>query len=742
MKRILSIAKRELRSFFVSPMAYAILVAWLLWCGANFGMLAEYYSASPSVGGSDTPLSSFFGGTIFFFVPLLVFVPVLTMRLIAAERTSGSLEALMTSPVRESELVLGKYLAAMVFFATLWVPTLLYVWITSRFGDVDLGTVGASYAGVMGIGAFYVAVGLLMSAVAPNQVVAATLTFLVLGLLFAGGVMQYISEGTTKDVLSHLSIWTHMQDYSKGIVDSRTLVFDASVTALALFGATRALEWRRISGGPRGRGEALDAAATARSRGRFHSLIGLILSVWIVLMVNFLAFRHYERWDWTTESRYTLSDRTLQVVHGLDRDVEIVLLLSDGEEQFDDVRELLQRYASESTRLRVREVDPDRDPSETRRLAQRYDIRLQADGEGTTLAEVAALVISGERRWKVTRDDLIRVGMGESGDAQVDIQAERAVTGAIVEMVEGRTTQVCATTGHGEWTIGAGERSLSYLKLELERENTEVVLLSGGDVPSECDAVFVLGPQRSFLQEDAESLLDYVQSGGHMLLAFDPLISTEGELLPTGFEESLAEVGVRLDSAIVIEPDPRRTLSSDPTDRILFALQPHVVTIPALSRGGPFLVNLAQSVRGEGEDVITLVEGSAESFAKVDLRALLDADIEPGNSDIEGPASVAVARAFPSEDESEGRLLVFGDSDWLSDMILSEPSFANKDIAMAATGWLTERDSLVAVPPRTSRMRAVVMSEADVSGVWRRVMVFLPGAMLLLGFAVWWSRRQ
>lgn len=741
MMRILSIAKRELRSFFVSPMAYAILVAWLLWCGANFGMLAEYYASSPSVGGSDTPLSSFFGGTVFFFVPLLVFVPVLTMRLIAAERTSGSLEALMTSPVRESELVLGKYLAAMVFFATLWVPTLLYVWITSRFGDIDLGTVAASYAGVMGIGAFYIAVGLLMSALAPNQVVAATMTFLVLGLLFAGGIMQYISEGPTRDVLSHLSIWTHMQDYSKGIVDSRTLVFDASVTALALFGATRALEWRRISGGPSGRGEALDEAATERSKGRFHSFIGLILSVWIVLMVNFLAFRHYERWDWTTESRYTLSDRTLQVVHGLDRDVEIVLLLSDGEEQFDDVRELLQRYASESTRLRIREVDPDRNPAEARRLAQRYDIRLQADGEGTTLAEVAALVISGERRWKVTRDDLIRVGMGESGDAQVDIQAERAVTGAIVEMVEGRTTKVCETTGHGEWSIGAGERSLTFLKAELERENTEVVPMSGAEVPSECDAVFVLGPQRAFRDEEAAGLVEYVQGGGHLLLALDPLVTREG-VQPSGFEDALAQVGVRLDSAIVIEPDPRRTLSPDPTDRILFAVQPHAVTMPALTRGGPFLVSLAQSVRGEGEDVMPLFEGSADSFAKVDLSALLDADVEPGNGDIDGPANVGVARVFPSEDESEGRLLVFGDSDWMSDMLLSEPSFANVDIVMAATGWLTERDSLVAVPPRTSRMRAVVMSDADVSGVWRRVMVFLPGAMLLLGFAVWWSRRQ
>ena len=247
MRAAWAICKRELRSFFVSPVAYALLVSWLLCCGGNFGFVANIYSSQPAMGGSDNPLTMFFGGTLLFFLPLLVFVPIMTMRLLAQERSDGTLEALLTAPVSERAVVLGKYAAAMIFWAALWAPTLIYVWITSRFGDVDLGVDAASYLGVMAVGAFYVAIGLLMSALAPNQVVAATLTFLVLVLLFGLGIFQFMAFDLTRDVFSYISIWTHMQDFAKGVVDTRALLFDMSAAALMVFLAVRALEWRRLT---------------------------------------------------------------------------------------------------------------------------------------------------------------------------------------------------------------------------------------------------------------------------------------------------------------------------------------------------------------------------------------------------------------------------------------------------------------------------------------------------------------
>lgn len=253
MRVIWAIAKREIHAFFVSPIAYVVLTVWLLFSGLSFFYFANIYATTQASGGSDNPLSAFFGTTILFFLPQLVFVPVLTMRLLAEERKSGTLESLFTVPVTEWQVVLGKYFAAMVFWISLWVPTLLYVWITAAYGDearggsaVDMGTVAASYLGVLGIGLYYISIGLLASAVAPNQIVAAVLTFMFLGLLFLLGIGQFVFYDTTREVLAYLSVWGHMSDFSRGIVDSRYLVFDVSLAALALFLSVRVLQSRRL----------------------------------------------------------------------------------------------------------------------------------------------------------------------------------------------------------------------------------------------------------------------------------------------------------------------------------------------------------------------------------------------------------------------------------------------------------------------------------------------------------------
>jgi ABC-2 type transport system permease protein len=240
------VAKREISSWFSSPVAYVVLTAWVLVCGISYYFLAAYFAQNAATGGSDNPLTHFFGGTTLFYLPFLVMVPVLTMRLLAEETRSGSLESLLTAPVSSISVVLGKYAAALVFWMSLWVPTLLYVWITSRYGDVDLGAVASSYLGVFGIGVQAMALGLLMSAIAPNQIIAAVLTFLVTMTFFVLGIGQFIFQDDTRELLEYISIWNHMSDFSRGIVDTRHLVFDGSIAVLSLFLAQQRLESRRI----------------------------------------------------------------------------------------------------------------------------------------------------------------------------------------------------------------------------------------------------------------------------------------------------------------------------------------------------------------------------------------------------------------------------------------------------------------------------------------------------------------
>lgn len=245
MKGAWVVLKRELGSFFVSPLAYVVLTSWLVWNGVVFWLLTEFYARNAVSSGASSPLSGFFGGSALFFIPLLVFVPVLTMRLVAGEKQSGTIEALLTAPVSEGSVIFGKYGASLVMWCVLWLPTLVYAWIMSQHGSVDWGATASSYFGVFSLGAYFMAIGLLMSVLAPTQIIAAVLSFVALGVLFIVGIGEFVLDGTAREVCAYLSMWGHMQSFAKGVVDTRYLVFDLSAAVLAVGLSIGALKARR-----------------------------------------------------------------------------------------------------------------------------------------------------------------------------------------------------------------------------------------------------------------------------------------------------------------------------------------------------------------------------------------------------------------------------------------------------------------------------------------------------------------
>jgi ABC-2 type transport system permease protein len=176
---------------------------------------------------------------------LLFISPMLTMRLFADEFQSGTIEPLMTAPVSDTAIIVGKYGAALVMWCVLWAPTVLYAYIMSRHGTVDWGAVRSSYLGVLLLGSYFMAIGLLMSVLAPNQIIAAVLAFVALGLLFTVGVGEFVFDGTVREICRYVSMWGHMQSFSKGVVDTRYLVFDLSITVFAVGMSIAVLRSRR-----------------------------------------------------------------------------------------------------------------------------------------------------------------------------------------------------------------------------------------------------------------------------------------------------------------------------------------------------------------------------------------------------------------------------------------------------------------------------------------------------------------
>ena len=245
MLKTLAILRRELISYFSSPLAYIVMTGFLLLQGMIFYLVLAFLNNPDAQ--TMAPMQAFFGGTIFFWLFLLFVVPVITMRLIAEERRSGCLEVLLTSPVTEAQVIAGKFVAALVFYAALWLPTGLYVVILRRHTDIDLGPVLAGYLGVFLIGFLFLGVGTFALTLTSNHLIAAILAFVGLVTLFSVPLVEQLllSDSLIKATLGHMDLWSHMEDYAMGIVDTRHVVYELSVGVLFLFLATRSLELKK-----------------------------------------------------------------------------------------------------------------------------------------------------------------------------------------------------------------------------------------------------------------------------------------------------------------------------------------------------------------------------------------------------------------------------------------------------------------------------------------------------------------
>ena len=247
MRSFWPIYKRELLAFFVTPLAWVLICVFLLVQGMHFDLLVEHFSNAGEIASDQTPVQAFFGNTILLYLILFLLIPAMTMRLFAEERRSGTIETLMTAPVSSAAVVLAKYASALTTYVAMWAPTVLYLVILARTGDIDWHVAGASYLGVLLVGAGYLSLGLLTSAATKSQFLALVLSAMIILVLFILGIGEFVTrEGTIiHDICGYVSVWAQMNDFASGIVDLRRLVFYGTLIVLPLFLTVRVVDaWR------------------------------------------------------------------------------------------------------------------------------------------------------------------------------------------------------------------------------------------------------------------------------------------------------------------------------------------------------------------------------------------------------------------------------------------------------------------------------------------------------------------
>lgn len=730
----LAVAHRELLSLFVTPVAYVVGTLFLLLQGWNFALLLRVLNDPLAAPG---PVMQFyFGGSFFiFWLPVLFLCAALSMRLIAEERKQGTLEALLTAPLRPAQVVLGKFGGALSFYVLLWVPTLVfYVLLRGARVEPDLGPILSGYLGTFMVGASFVAVGLLASALSKSQLGAAISTFVTCTiLLLAGLLVDQVGSPTLATLLERTSLLAMMQELAQGIVDGRWVWMHLGIVATALFAAIVSIDPRR----------------------GLERWLQLALFATAVVHVTWLGFRHAERSDWTAGRVYSLSDRAKDVLAGLDERVDVRVLvpstIGGGRPNplAQELREVLTRMATASEQLRVRFIDPDRDRQEAEQLVGEWGLG------GRDLADGVVLVRAGQganlRKQHLWPSDLVVYATGAdvqaTGPRVKEFRGEEALLGTFVRVTDPIELSVCVTQGHGEPRLDNLEPFAGYAHLRnlLTNANLDVRVarFDSARALDDCDVLLVGGPSGALPKSHVDAIERYAEAGGDLLvLSGAVVIPGASSLAQHGLEPLIARYGVRLGDRVVL--DPHEMPGSAPL--LAFTLDDGWGDHPAVRSlvGRPLSLVLVRELAvqaGAEDSAQVLVQVGEQAWAEADIEGIRSGEspVFDETDDHRGPIPVAVA-----SERGGSRLVVIASDQFALNAYLREDVVYDhgRDLILNAIGWITDREVLLGIRPREREHVKLVLMPEQLQRMTLVCLLGLPGFAIALGVWVLWRRRR
>jgi ABC-type uncharacterized transport system involved in gliding motility auxiliary subunit len=514
---------------------------------------------------------------------------------------------------------------------------------------------------------------------------------------------------------------------------------------------------------------------------------GVVLALVLFALVNYLASRHYQRFDVTASQLYSLSEKSLSVARGIDRDVDMVIFLNPSSELYGPVDELLSRYAAANPEhIEKRVVDPAKNLLEARRLVERFSIERE---------NVVVVATDDDRRvideFDLADYDYSGAQFGQ-GPTLEEFKGEKLITSALLALVEATKPKIVFTTGHGEGTLEPGDpRSLSQARDLLGKDNFEIEewsSLGKDEVPAGTDLLVVAGPTTNFLPPELELFSSYLDAGGRMLMLLDPVFAqgSASRLVDLGLAPWLARYGVEIRDDIVIDPTSELPFFG-PETLFTDAYGSHPIVESLEQTRTRVLLPLARSVSAsaeppDGVEVSKLVSTSAEAWGETDLENL--DKVERGDGDVEGPVSLGVAVTIEvaaggdhgeeaeapeelepgaegeeseaegeptadevdlsaddeEEDAPEARLVVYGDYDFAADGQVMNG--ANSVLLLNTFNWLVKRDELIDIEGRKPPQTSLNLSRGEISNVYTLVLVLMPGLAVVAGIWVYTRRRR
>ncbi len=697
MNKIIAIAKKELAGYFKSPMAYLVLIITASVFNIFFFMIIDQ--------NQEANLRDVFLVMEFMFVFL---VPLLTMKVLAEERATGTIEFLMTSPTSNTAIVMGKYLGSLAFFTLIIILTFPYYGIVEYFGAPDRLTIFFGYLGIWLEGSLFLAIGILISSCTCSQIVAAISSYAVIFMLyFAMSFIQYF-EGFAENVIRAVSTMPHSESFFVGFIATSDVVYYLSGILFCIILACISIE----------------------NRFRHKYIVKGIGFIFLCLLMaggNYFVHKHDRKIDFTLLKQHTLDAHTKDVTQSLKQDVRLTAFYVGLPPKY--IEDLLKAYERFSNGRIVTEIV---DPLVQLGYASQF-------GQVISSNEKKVFVQSGGKQKEV--------------DFTENPLSEEELTNAILRVTQ-KAQQIYFLTGHGEFNFSdEGEKGLSILaELLLANNMTPHKLMLGitGKIPEDCDVLMVAGAQNHFTLEEEKIINEYLNQGGDAVFLVEHTLVTTADKLLTEEEKNknpslnniLNAWGIRIANDIVVDlvshagddvgsPATRNYLSHKAIVRDLdytFYVRPRSISIVGNRRK---TIKLAP---------IVLTASKEQSWGETNrtLQVKFDEGVDRA-----GPVPIAFVMWEPrgelEKKTSDTRLAVFTDADFMTNVFINH--YSNAQMALNVVSWVSELDYKIFVGRQKLEVQPL-----DLTSLQKRNVIILlcimPILIALSGLVVWIRGRS
>ena len=473
-------------------------------------------------------------------------------------------------------------------------------------------------------------------------------------------------------------------------------------------------------------------------------LAQIILLLFLAAMVNSIAFKHYQRWDFSRDQKYALSDKTKRFLRTIKGKMRVIVFFSPSTPITADVQNLLTEYQyAGKGKIDIERIDPERSLSRAKEMFDKYKV----------VSDESLLVIDYEGRNKTVKAsemaeiDQSGMAFGE-GPRVTAFKGEQAITSAMMDVVQGKKNTLGYVLGHKEPPL-SGNTNISVLKAFIENENIkfqELNLFDVGAIPAELKTILIIGPQYDLSDREMKLLRDFWDKQGRILLLLDPAAKTPK------LDAFLNELGVKVNDdrlmAFLRTGIQELALTRDVQAHFLGGnpVTKRLADVRALFFGGTSSLTLEPDrVRATNVRLDPLIQAEKGYFAETDYNSDNQAKFQADAKAAGAPPTIGVAvERGASADErvqmNSSRLVVVSNATFVQDNAVTQDQQA-LDFISGSVNWLLSREQLIGIAPKISKPLTFTLNEDALRNLRWIVLVGMPLIFALLGAAVWWQRR-